>query len=120
MTPTHVISLASLLDAQTIVDLDDSMTEEWHRLPALNVPIEAPDDFVAAARAQHQANFELWHLEDEARSPYAIDHEIAQTKRAIDSAAMTLWNVATRCSSALSSRTTCRLRKRPFTRKPPA
>lgn len=103
MTPTHVISLASLLDAQTIVDLDDSMTEEWHRLPALNVPIEAPDDFVAAARAQHQANFELWHLEDEARSPYAIDHEIAQTKRAIDSANQRRNDIMERCDALLLS-----------------
>jgi hypothetical protein len=78
---------ALLLDARTIVSLGDEMTEEWHRLPALNVTIDTPtEDFITAVRAQHQANFELWHLEDEARSPYAIDREIRLVKRSIDQA----------------------------------
>jgi len=77
--------LAPLLDARTIVALHDTMTEEWHRLPALNVLIDTPaEDFITAVRAQHQANFELWHLEDEARSPYALDREVMLTKRSID------------------------------------
>jgi hypothetical protein len=33
---------------------------------------------------QHQANFDLWHREDEARSPVADDHTIAETKHTID------------------------------------
>jgi hypothetical protein len=104
MTPTPAISLVALLDAQTIVDLDDAMTEEWHRLPALNIPIEAPaDDFISAVRAQHQVNFELWHLEDEARSPYAIDHEIVQTKRAIDRANQRRNDIMERCDALLLS-----------------
>jgi hypothetical protein len=35
---------------------------------------------------QHLANFELWHAEDSARTPQASDHDIARTKRFIDSA----------------------------------
>lgn len=35
--------------------------------------------------AQHLANFELWHIEDHARTPYASDHELAEVKRAVDS-----------------------------------
>jgi hypothetical protein len=35
-------------------------------------------------RAQHRANFDLWHEEDKARDPGATDHEIANVKRAID------------------------------------
>jgi hypothetical protein len=85
MTHKPQIPLAPLLDARTIVALHDSMTEEWHRLPALNVNIDGlAEDFLSAARAQHQANFELWHLEDEARSPYALDHEVMLVKRSID------------------------------------
>jgi hypothetical protein len=33
---------------------------------------------------QHRANFDLWHIEDEARSPGASDAEIAAVKRRID------------------------------------
>jgi hypothetical protein len=85
MAQTVRIPLVSFLDAQTIVALDDAMTEEWHRLPALNVAIPVTaEDFISVVRGQHQANFELWHLEDEARSPYAMDHEVAIVKRSID------------------------------------
>ena len=34
---------------------------------------------------QHRANFDLWHIEDEARTPGATDAEIAAVKRRIDS-----------------------------------
>ncbi len=33
---------------------------------------------------QHRANFDLWHIEDEARTPGASDAEIAHVKRRID------------------------------------
>lgn len=81
MTQTPAI----LLDAQAILALQDAMTEEWHRLPAPNAATETPaDDFISAVRAQHQANFEIWHLEDEARPPQATADEIAEVKRDID------------------------------------
>jgi hypothetical protein len=33
---------------------------------------------------QHRANFDLWHIEDEARAPGASDAELAAVKRRID------------------------------------
>jgi hypothetical protein len=33
---------------------------------------------------QHRANFDLWHIEDEARAPGASDVEIAEVKRGVD------------------------------------
>jgi hypothetical protein len=42
------------------------------------------DGLMALAKAQHRANFELWHEEDKARVPGAPDAEIVRVKRAID------------------------------------
>jgi Protein of unknown function (DUF4254) len=33
---------------------------------------------------QHRANFDLWHIEDEARTPGATDGDLAHVKRRID------------------------------------
>jgi hypothetical protein len=33
---------------------------------------------------QHRANFDLWHIEDEARAPGAADTELAEVKRRVD------------------------------------
>jgi hypothetical protein len=33
---------------------------------------------------QHRANFDLWHIEDEARAPGATDAELAGVKRRVD------------------------------------
>jgi Protein of unknown function (DUF4254) len=71
----------NLLDAHTILALYDESTEKWHRQPT---PDGSVEDFIGAVRAQHQANFDLWHLEDEARAPHATDHQIAVIKRSID------------------------------------
>jgi hypothetical protein len=77
MTP----SPATLLDARAITALHDASTKDWHRQPIHNTNSE---DFSGTLRAQHLANFELWHLEDEARAPQATDHQIAEIKRSID------------------------------------
>lgn len=76
--------LARLLDAHSISSSQDAWTEEWHRTPPLGEPAGKFGDtaFMDAVRAQHQANFELWHLEDEARA--ALDARIAEVKRGID------------------------------------
>lgn len=73
--------LAQLLDARSIVSRHDAWTEEWHGAAPSGA---AGEDFATAVRAQHWANFELWHLEDEARAPGASDHEIAEVKRGVD------------------------------------
>jgi hypothetical protein len=41
-------------------------------------------DWLDAVRRQHRANFELWHVEDEARAPGASDADLAGVKRRID------------------------------------
>jgi hypothetical protein len=41
-------------------------------------------DWLDAVRRQHRANFELWHIEDEARAPGASDADLAGVKRRID------------------------------------
>jgi hypothetical protein len=40
---------------------------------------------MAMIALQHHANFELWHIEDEARTPGASDATIANVKRRVDS-----------------------------------
>jgi hypothetical protein len=40
--------------------------------------------WLALVARQHRANFDLWHIEDEARTPGASDAEIAQVKRRVD------------------------------------
>ncbi len=64
------------LDADGLVARMDEATEAWHRCKE---PV--PTD---ATLTLHQANFELWHLEDSARDPHATAEQIADVKRAID------------------------------------
>ncbi len=74
-----------MLSAKTIVELHDRLTNFWHRPPAAADESVAPADaFLEAVARQHRANFELWHIEDEARAPGATDADIAQVKRNID------------------------------------
>ncbi len=42
--------------------------------------------FERTVAEQHLANFELWHAEDEARTPEASDHDLARIKHFIDRA----------------------------------
>ena len=60
--------------------MQDSATAQWHR-PCDVSPATGLDDLVLR---QHRANFDLWHREDDARSPDAPDHTIAEVKHAID------------------------------------
>jgi hypothetical protein len=98
MTKTPGTPLATLLDAHAIVVLHDASTQEWHRQPPPNAPIE---DFADAVRAQHHANFELWHLEDETRAPRASDHQIAEVKRGIDRVNQSRNDLMERCDVLL-------------------
>ncbi len=50
---------------------------------------------------QHLANFELWHAEDEARTPEASDHDIARVKRFIDRANQRRNDLAEQCDRML-------------------
>lgn len=78
-------SLASLVDAHEITSMHDAATRDWHKLTPPNLLTLGPSEtMLDLLRTQHQANFELWHLEDEARSIYSLDREIASVKRQID------------------------------------
>ena len=76
-----------MLSAQAIVELHDELTRAWHEVgaagPVVNEP-EIADLWLKAVAAQHRANFDLWHIEDEARTPDATDATIADVKRRID------------------------------------
>jgi hypothetical protein len=72
-----------MLSATEIARLHDRWTGEWHaELPqAVDV---AGNEFVQTVFANHLANFNIWHAEDEARLPEASDHRVAWAKRTID------------------------------------
>jgi hypothetical protein len=72
-----------MLDAPSITLLQDHTTSAWHDFHPTE-PAADPSDISSLIRAQHRANFDLWHEEDKARDPGATDHEIANVKHAID------------------------------------
>lgn len=90
-----------MFTAQGIVELQDYWTRAWHvsepeadvgvgvkvdedPAAALNPGAEWMAAAVCIAVHQHRANFDLWHIEDEARAPGAADAELAAVKRRID------------------------------------
>jgi len=68
---------------ERIVQLHTDANRRWHDGEATPQAEQATDVW-AVIESQHQANYELWHAEDEARKPLALDHEIAAAKRLID------------------------------------
>jgi len=79
-----------VLSATEIVSLQDRETRAWHQ-SAVDAAAQAPQSepspdaaWLDAVRLQHRANFELWHIEDEARAPGATDSELAGVKRRVD------------------------------------
>jgi hypothetical protein len=76
-----------MLSADAIVTLHDQKTRAWHHTPrawAEAAPASAAADWLDAVARQHRANFDLWHIEDEARTPDATDAELAAVKRRVD------------------------------------
>ncbi len=72
-----------MLSATEIADLHDQLTSRWHVEPARGY--DAPkENWLAAVAKQHRANFDLWHIEDEARAPGASTAEVAGVKRRVD------------------------------------
>jgi len=72
-----------MLSANLVVKLQDELTTAWHS------PADPPDesffpDWPARVARQHRANYDLWHIEDEARTPGATDADLAEVKRRID------------------------------------
>jgi hypothetical protein len=86
-----------MLSADAIVDLHDKLTRVWHTEPVAHpgraavadglgsAPTgDAEADWLARVAHQHRANFDLWHIEDQARAPGASDAALADVKRRID------------------------------------
>ena len=75
-----------MLSAEEIVSQQDRETRSWHpeAAEAAQLPTESGTDWLGLVSGQHRANFELWHIEDEARVPGATNAEIASVKRRID------------------------------------
>jgi hypothetical protein len=72
------------LSSSQIITLHDRCTVAWHHdVPAVPASLTGFERTVAE---QHLANFELWHAEDDARTPEASDHDLASIKRFIDHA----------------------------------
>jgi len=70
-----------MLSAPEIVEVHDRLTSVWHQEAAFD---EGASDWLIAVAKQHRANFDLWHIEDEARTPGASDAELADVKRRVD------------------------------------
>ena len=71
-----------MLSASAIVSLQDQLIQSWHS--AQDIPGNPADQWLALLACQHRANFDLWHIEDEARTPAASDAQLADVKRRID------------------------------------
>jgi Protein of unknown function (DUF4254) len=100
MTAHPSPSLQKLLSARTIVALQDASTAAWHGQPGGDVQ-NAASDFLHMVAELHRANFELWHIEDQAREPGASDRQIADTKRAVDRTNQRRNDLAERCDAML-------------------
>jgi hypothetical protein len=82
-TPVAEPEIALPLSAGAVTALHDLCTREWHIRPGTaNAPVG--DEFLEMVERQHRANFDLWHIEDEARRPGATDSDLALVKRRVD------------------------------------
>ena len=70
-----------MLRSDLLLRLHDQANTAWHATALVDPPI---DDLAAFLLAHHRANFDLWHEEDDARSPLATDARIAHIKHTID------------------------------------
>jgi hypothetical protein len=87
-----------VLWSNAIIELHDQLTRAWHAaqsgIDLETIPSSNQDeqksvsdretDFLRRVARQHRANFDLWHIEDEARTPGATDAALAEVKRRID------------------------------------
>ena len=71
-----------MVSAEKILALHDRLTRLWHE--AKDRAEFGGDAWLDRVARQHGANFELWHIEDEARAPRATDAALADVKRRID------------------------------------
>jgi hypothetical protein len=100
MTDSAALSLTHLLSAHAVVSLQDGSTALWHGEPAPDLDL-SKGEFLNTVLEQHRANFELWHIEDQARAPGASDRQIAETKRAVDRTNQRRNDLTERCDALL-------------------
>jgi Protein of unknown function (DUF4254) len=81
--PLPVRENAPVLDAISLTALQDRCTRHWHVVQEDTIA-RAGSDWLMAVERQHRANFNLWHIEDKARTPNASDEDVAAVKRSID------------------------------------
>jgi hypothetical protein len=82
-----------MLSATVIVNLQDRETRAGHQAVEADAGIadlepqpQPASAWLGLVQRQHRANFNLWHIEDEARAFGATDAEVAQVKRRVDRA----------------------------------
>ena len=73
-----------MLSATAIVELHDQLTRAWHQQPPAAIGETEGAGWLVSVSRQHRANFDLWHIEDEARTPEVSDAALATVKRRID------------------------------------
>jgi hypothetical protein len=74
-----------MLSSEAILKLHDQTTSTWHASHQSRGESPPADPWLALICRHHRANFDLWHIEDEARTPGATDAQLAHVKRRIDS-----------------------------------
>lgn len=72
----------AMISAREITTLQDRLTRLWHE--RADAALASGGEWLDLVARQHRANFDLWHIEDEARRPGAGDAEVAEVKRRID------------------------------------
>jgi len=76
-----------MVSSGEIVALQDRLTRLWHATATGqggSAQADSVDAWLDLVARQHRANFDLWHIEDEARAPRVSDAELAAVKRRID------------------------------------
>jgi hypothetical protein len=79
----HFVFKPFMFSACEITKLHDQLTERWH-VDSTYMPASDATPFFDQITRHHRANFDLWHIEDEARTPGATDSDLAGVKRRID------------------------------------
>jgi hypothetical protein len=78
---------STMVSVGEIVALQDRLTRLGHETTngqESSAAENSLDAWLGLVARQHRANFDLWHIEDEARRPEASDAELAAVKRRID------------------------------------
>ena len=75
--------IAPPINSQQIINMQSTMVKMLHD-PSPSLPIPPENPLLLAIYSNMDANFQLWHLEDEARRTDVPDVQIAALKRKID------------------------------------